>query len=61
MYNIERSSFPPEIYSQVAELAAEELNDALEAAANGKSSESDSAQTEDSIYNFNAILDAIGD
>lgn len=54
---VELGLLPPELYPDRAELAAEELNQDLYTAAYGEVEPDE----ENSVYNFNAILDAIGD
>lgn len=58
MYNsqTELGLLPPELYSQVIEAAAEELDQDLYIAAYG---EPESVQ-ENSVHNLNEILDAMG-
>lgn len=51
----------PDFYAEISKLATEELNEDLEDVVNEDSSEQESSQIENSIYNFNAILDAIED
>ena len=53
---IELGLLPPELYTNRAELAAEELDQDLYAAAY----EELEPDEDNSVYNFNAILDAMG-
>ncbi|MBW4675912.1 MAG: hypothetical protein KME52_18395 [Desmonostoc geniculatum HA4340-LM1] len=59
MHSGERNALPIELNSET-ELEPEEFTGDLQAAASGDSNnQSSNDQTENSIYNFNAILDSL--